>query len=77
MAMVFEFVHYPQQLAVNIMALGGSELGSVLQEFMETFREWCKEAGATNIEAACSPGMSRMLSKYEFKTTYQLVRVAL
>lgn len=77
MAMVFEFVHYPQQLAVNIMALGGVELDGVVHEFWETFRAWCKEAGATNIEAACSPAMARMLSRYEFKTTYQLVRAAL
>lgn len=77
MAMVFEFVHYPQTLAVNIMALGGRELNEVIHEFWGLFKAWCKDAGASNIEAACSPAMARMLERYEFKTTYQVVRVAL
>lgn len=77
MAMVFEFVHYPQTLAVNIMALGGRELNEIVHEFWETFKAWCKEAGATTIEAACSPAMARILARYQFKTTYQVVRAAL
>jgi hypothetical protein len=77
MAMVFEFVHYPQMMAVNIMALGGGYLDESIAEFWEQFKQWCKDAGAVAIEASCSPGMTRLLSKYGFKPTYQLVRTEL
>jgi hypothetical protein len=77
MAVVFEFVHYPQMMAVNIMALGGKDLEGSVAEFWDGFKAWCKEAGAQAIEAACSPGMTRLLSKYGFEPTYQLVRTEL
>lgn len=77
MAMVFEFVHYPKMMAVNIMALGGQCLDEAATQFWDGFRGWCKEAGAVAIEASCSPAMTRLLSKYGFTTTYQLVRSAL
>lgn len=77
MALVFEFVHYPQMLAVNIMALGGKDLDESMMEFFEKFKTYCREAGAVAIEASCSPGMTRLLSKYGFEPTYQLVRTAL
>lgn len=77
MAVVFEFVYYPQMMAVNIMALGGGYLDESITEFWEQFKQWCKDAGAVAIEASCSPGMTRLLSKYGFKPTYQLVRTEL
>lgn len=77
MAGVFEFVHYPQMMAVNIMALGGKGLEESTEEFWGKFKQWCKDAGAVAIEASCSPGMTRLLSKYGFKPTYQLVRTEL
>lgn len=77
MAVVFEFVHYPQMMAVNIMALGGGYLDESITEFWMQFKAWCKEAGAVAIEASCSASMSRLLSRYGFKPTYQLVRTEL
>lgn len=77
MAMVFEFVHYPQTLAVNILALGGSGLAGVADEFWATFRQWCVQAGATVIEAACSDAMARILRRHGFESTYRIVRSAL
>lgn len=77
MAMVFEFVHYPQMMVVNIMALGGGYLDESITEFWSGFKGWCKDAGAVAIEASCSPAMTRLLSKYGFEPTYQLVRTAL
>lgn len=77
MAMVFEFVHYPQMMVVNIMALGGGYLDESIAEFWSGFKAWCKDAGAVAIEASCSPAMTRLLSKHGFKPTYQLVRTAL
>lgn len=74
LALVFEFVHYPQQLAVNIMALGGSGLATVADEFWERFRAWCKSAGAQVIEASCSDAMARLLARHGFEPAYRVVR---
>lgn len=77
MAMAFEFVHYPQTVAVNILALGGRGVDEVAAEFWATFKDWCRSAGATTIEASCSDAMARLLSRHEFKSVYRVVRVEL
>jgi len=74
LAGAFEFVHYPQTLAVNILALGGGFVDEVAEQFWGTFKGWCKDAGATVIEASCSNAMARLLRRYEFETVYQVVR---
>lgn len=74
LAGAFEFVHYPQTLAVNILALGGGFVDEVAAEFWSTFKAWCKEAGASFIEASCSDAMARLLARYEFKSVYRVVR---
>jgi hypothetical protein len=77
MAMSFEFVTYPQQLAVNIVALGGHGLAEIVAQFWETFKAWCRSAGVDMIEAWCGDAMARLLGRYEFKSAYQVVRVQL
>lgn len=74
LAMAFEFVHYPQTLAVNILALGGHSLDIAVAEFWDLFRSWCKSAGATVIEASCSDAMARLLARYGFEPVYRVVR---
>lgn len=77
MAMAFEFVHYPRVLAVNVMALGGHGLADVRSQFWDAFKDWCRSAGATVIEASCSDAMARLLSRNEFKSVYRVVRAEL
>lgn len=77
LALAFEFVSYPRQLAVNIMAMGGQGLKDAAQVFWDRFREWCRSAGATVIEASCSPAMARMLRQHGFENVYQVVRSVL
>lgn len=77
MAMAFEFVHYPQTVAVNILALGGQGVAEVASEFWDTFKAWCRSAGASSIEASCSDAMARLLSRHEFKSVYRVVRAEL
>lgn len=74
MAMAFEFVSYPQTVAVNIMALGGQGLDGIANEFWASFKEWAKLAGATVIEASCSDAMARMLGRIGFESVYRVVR---
>lgn len=76
MAMAFEFKHYPQCMAINIVALGGRDLQAVAGAYWPMFRAWAAEAGASHIEALCSKAMARMLVRdHEFSNTYEQVRL--
>ncbi|MGL5117588.1 MAG: hypothetical protein ACRC7C_19925 [Beijerinckiaceae bacterium] len=77
MAMAFKFVHYPQHMDVLVLALGGTDLEGIAARFWETFKAWCKSAGAASIEACCGDAMARLLARYEFKSVYRVVRVDL
>lgn len=74
LAGAFEFVHYPRQLAINIMALAGEQVQAGLASFWEKFREWCRLAGADVVEARCAPGMVRLLRRGGFEPAYTVVR---
>jgi hypothetical protein len=75
LAMVFEFRRYPQKENINIVAIGGSDLGKTAQHFLPTFLAWAREFGVSEIEASTSPAMTRILKKIGFKHTYDFVRL--
>lgn len=77
LASAFEFIHYPKLTTCNVLAIGGSRLDETLQAFFITFKEWLYGIGVTVIEASCSPPMSRLLSRYGFVKTYEVVRLAI
>jgi len=74
MAGVFEFIHYPRLMAVNIIALAGARMGDAMALFWEGFREFCRSQGANVIEARCGDAMTRLLRRQGFEPTYQVVR---
>ena len=74
LAMVFEFRHYPAKTVINIMAIGGRDLGQVAMTFWPQFLAWAKESGAAEIEASVSPAMARVLKNLGFQHTYDVVR---
>ena len=74
LAMVYEFVFYPRMSACNIVALGGTCLDDAYQRFFVTFKKWCYGMDVTVIEASCSSAMSRLLARYGFGKTYEVVR---
>jgi len=73
-AMAFEFLHYLRINAVNIVALAGERLDEIHEQFFEAFRQFCRLADVTDIEARCTDGMARLLQQYGFERTYQIVR---
>lgn len=77
LALAFHFTHYPQNLAINVMALGGRDTEVAAAEYWPRFKAWAREAGATMIEASCSEAMARMLRRFEFEPTYRVVRMPL
>ncbi|MFY3647026.1 hypothetical protein ACOTET_23010 [Achromobacter xylosoxidans] len=76
-AMAFEFIQYPDVLAVNIIALAGERLDEIAADLFGKFKEFCRLAGADIVEARCGEGMSRMLQRYGFGKAYNVVRANL
>lgn len=74
LAFVFEFRHYPQMTAVNVIAIGGRNLRRAAAAYLETLASWARSAGASCIDASCSPAMARLLAKLQFTDTYRRVR---
>lgn len=74
LSLVYEFIFYPRITACNIMCLGGSRLEEAADSFFVTFKEWLHSMGVTVLEASCSSAMSRLLRRYGFEKTYEVVR---
>jgi hypothetical protein len=77
LAGAFEFRHYPQAVAVNIMALGGSSIRAAFRAFWPAFSAWCREMGAQRIEASCDDAMVRLLGRFGFGATSRNVSYVL
>lgn len=77
LAFAIEFRFYPKKTAINTLALGGKRVDTVFAEFFGQFKNWASAAGADFLEASCSRGMSKMLSKYGYVNTYQQLRLDL
>lgn len=75
MAGAFEFRHYPQFMAVNILALGGKGLPHFMADVLPAFRQWAAGAGAQRVEASCSEAMARMLARGGFQQDYIQVSI--
>lgn len=71
----FEFKHYPQSMAVNIIALGGSGFNEVAVDWITKFTWWAQVSGASTIEASCSRAMARILKRIGFSNEYEVVRL--
>jgi hypothetical protein len=77
LAFAFEFVAYPQYLAINIVALAGHRLQESLTAVLPIFLQWSRESGVQAIEASCSPAMARLLARHGFQPIYQRLRLPL
>jgi hypothetical protein len=77
LSIAFEFIHYPRISACNIIAMGGSHWNEIAEQFFITFKQWLYGMGVTVIEASCSSVMSRLLRRYGFAKTYEVVRLNL
>ncbi|MNY77091.1 hypothetical protein D3C86_2168880 [compost metagenome] len=75
--MAFEFISYPDVLAVNIIALAGERLDEIAADLFGKFKDFCLLAGADMVEARCGEAMSRMLQRYGFGKAYNVVRANL
>lgn len=76
LAWVFEFRFYPRKTVVNLMALAGRGVQDAVSTFWPEWLQWCRESGATEIEACAAPAMTRMLRPLGFEHAYNMVRLS-
>lgn len=74
MATAIEFVYYPKATAANVLAMGGRDLKKVLEEFLEPFKRFCREAGADWMTCSVSRAMERIHKRNGLRTIYRSMR---
>jgi len=77
LALAAELVMYPKFPALNIIALGGNNLGMAHRKFWKQFCGWAYMNGVRTIEGWVSPGMQRLLERFGFKQIYSHMRFEL
>lgn len=74
-AFTISFIDYPNRRVAHIGALGGS--GAVDEGKFESVKQWCRDHGASVIQAQCDEARARLYSRIGFKETGRIVRVEL
>lgn len=77
LALVLEIVNYPRLPALNILALGGTDLQPLYEKFWKKLCGWAYMNGVRAIEGWVSPAMERVISRYGFKHVYTHMRLNL
>jgi len=77
LALVLEIVNYPRLPALNILALGGTDLHLLYEKFWKKLCGWAYMNGVRAIEGWVSPAMERVISRYGFKHVYTHMRLNL
>ena len=77
LALVLEIVHYPKLAAMNIVALGGSDLDALHAKYWKMLCGWAYMNSVRVIEGWVSPAMERVISQYCFKPVYTHMRLEL
>ena len=77
LALVLEIVHYPKLAAMNIVALGGSDLDALHAKYWKMLCGWAYMNSVRVIEGWVSTAMERVISQYGFKPVYTHMRLEL
>jgi len=74
LVLAIEPVSYPRLNGINILAMGGRDLGLMERKFWKHIKYWAYMNGARTIEASVSPAMQRVLARLGFLPVYMQVR---
>jgi hypothetical protein len=74
LVVVLEAVNYPRLAALNVMALGGSDLQYFYEKYWNKLCGWAYMNGVRMMESWVSPAMERVVARYKFKRAYTLMR---
>lgn len=74
LVIALELVQYPQFNAMNVLALGGKNLRSLIRLFWKDVCGWAKICGVKHIECSVAPAMEKILQPAGFERKYILMR---
>ena len=74
LVIVMELVYYPRFTAMNVVALGGKELKTMIQMFWKDVCGWAKICGVKKVECSVHPAMEKILTSAGFERHYVLLR---
>ena len=74
LVVVLDIVDYPRLAALNVMALAGSDLDYFYRKYWKKLCGWAYMNGVRVMEGWVAPGMERVISRYNFKRAYMLMR---
>jgi hypothetical protein len=77
LALAVEIVQYPRLPALNVLALGGTDLALFHNKFWKQFCGWAYMNGVRAIDGWVGPAMKRMLTRFGFKQVYSHMRLEL
>lgn len=77
LALAAEVVQYPRLPALNILALGGTDLALFHRKFWKQFCGWAYMNGVRVIDGWVSPAMQRIIARFGFKQVYSHMRLEL
>jgi hypothetical protein len=77
LALAVEIVQYPRLPALNVLALGGTDLSLFHRKFWKQFCGWAYMNGVRAIEGWVSPAMQRVLTRFGFRQVYTHMRLEL
>ena len=77
LALVLEPLLYPRMPVMNVVALGGRDLGVFGEQSWRHICSWAYMSGLRHMQASASPAMARMLKKLGFKPVYTTMRMDL
>jgi len=74
LVLVLDIVNYPRLPTMNVMALAGSDLNYFYKKYWSKLCGWAYMNGVRVLEGWVAPGMERIISSYNFKRAYMLMR---
>jgi len=72
-AVTVEFKQYPNFRSAHVAYMAGM----TSEEFWQSFRDWARNSGASNVECLCGEGEERLFQRYGMKTVYRMMRTEL
>jgi hypothetical protein len=74
LCLAMDLVNYPKLAALNVVAIGGTQLGPLFNKFWTKLCGWAYINNIRAIEGLMSPAMAKIVTKFGFTQTYTHMR---
>lgn len=71
-AVTVEFKQYPNYRAAHIAYMGGEHYA----EYLDEFKQWAHQQGASVLECLCGPSQARLFAQQGFTEAYRHMRMS-